>query len=447
MTSAPHLFVRVTASCAGKENHGQSAEGLTPKWFTKNPQTSFVEEDLPEMLRVIRQAADAAIDIGSCRSFSRWWLELYERHTAWAETQETPGLLAGLGFSLVERAALDAFCRTKNRSIGAVLRSNAIELQLGELRRSLQGISITDVLPPSPPAHICVRHTVGLGDAITAADATGQRPDDGLPYTLEENIRHYGLRYLKIKISGETARDLARLEIIAELLGSLPGPSIQFTLDGNESYASAAEFRSAWQQLLDSPRLRSFFEQSLLFVEQPIHRDQALAEQVGDELRQWPDAPPLIIDESDCDLGTLPRALKLGYRGTSHKNCKGILKGVLAKATIEQHSTPSRPLILSAEDLGNIGPIALLQDLAIVATLGLVHVERNGHHYFAGLSMFEDAIQRQMLRDHSDLYQLHDRGYPKLTIDHGQLRLDSINRAAFGTHTLIDFDSLPRWEF
>ena len=52
---------------------------------------------------------------------------------------------------------------------------------------------------------------------------------------------------------------------------------------------------------------------------------------------------------------------------------------------------------MSGEDLVNIGPVALLQDLAVSATLGVTSIERNGHHYFAGLSAFPSSVGRQML--------------------------------------------------
>ncbi len=59
---------------------------------------------------------------------------------------------------------------------------------------------------------------------------------------------------------------------------------------------------------------------------------------------------------------------------------------------------------MSGEDLVNIGPVALLQDLTLMGVLGIGHVERNGHHYFKGLSMFSDALQEDILSHHGDLY-------------------------------------------
>src|SRR5262245_65827245 len=84
MTDVPHLFLRTTVTAAGKSSFGLSAEGLPPKWFTKNPATTF-EQDLPEMLKVIDHAAKLAEQIAqSSVSFFTLWRELYRQQGAWA---------------------------------------------------------------------------------------------------------------------------------------------------------------------------------------------------------------------------------------------------------------------------------------------------------------------------------------------------------------------------
>ena len=50
----------------------------------------------------------------------------------------------------------------------------------------------------APGATIEARHTVGLVDAISAADLR-QSVGDGLPETLEQVVAHYGHRYFKLK--------------------------------------------------------------------------------------------------------------------------------------------------------------------------------------------------------------------------------------------------------
>src|SRR5436190_1452212 len=83
---------------------------------------------------------------------------------------------------------------------------------------------------------ICARHTVGMLDAITAADVTAP-VNDGVPETLEQVIAVYGNRYFKLKVAGQLAADLARLETIAAVLDRAAEP-YWVTLDGNEQYTS-----------------------------------------------------------------------------------------------------------------------------------------------------------------------------------------------------------------
>ena len=158
----------------------------------------------------------------------------------------------------------------------------------------------------------------------------------------------------------------------------------------------------------------------------------------------------MIIDESDGSLADLPRALSLGYRGTSHKNCKGIVKGLANAALLHlaRRQNPGTEFNLSGEDLVNVGPVALLQDLAVMALLGVSHVERNGHHYFRGLSMHPAALQAEVLKKHAGFYRRHEAGFPTLDIREGRLHLETINSAPFGFAADIDtsaYESLDAW--
>ena len=83
----------------------------------------------------------------------------------------------------------------------------------------------------------------------------------------------------------------------------------------------------------------------------------------------------------------------------------------------------------------NLGPVALLQDLAVGATLGLTHMERNGHHYVTGLRPMPAEVQQGILESHADLYHEHETDgdrFPTLTIRQGAIRLTSINESPFG---------------
>ena len=59
LEAVPHLFVRAEANFHGRVGTGVSADGLPPKWFTKNPEAPF-SEDLDEMFAVIHQACQLA---------------------------------------------------------------------------------------------------------------------------------------------------------------------------------------------------------------------------------------------------------------------------------------------------------------------------------------------------------------------------------------------------
>lgn len=435
LTELPHLFVKVVIELDGQQCVGVAADGLTPKWFTKNPDTSFDTDDLPNMQRVIRQAANVALQMPQQGSVYQWWRELYEEQHVWAKSESIPALLAGLGVSLLERAVIDAVCRQRMTPLFALLQSEIIGAD-------------TAHLPTRPASSVFLRHTVGMADPLVEEEIN---PDDhvhdGLPHSLEQCIDRYGLKYFKIKLSGRIEADSPRLAKIADVLRQRVGPSMRFTLDGNEQYRDFAHFREHWASLRTNTEIREMFDASLLFVEQPLHRECALLPDVKVGLQQWSEAPPIIIDESDDSLDSLSRALDLGYSGTSHKNCKGIFKSIHAAATIRRLHHKDRPLIHSAEDLGNVGPVALLQDLAVVAALGIEHVERNGHHYFAGLSMFPDSIQESIATDHDDLYERTEQGFVALRPQQGRLRLESVNRAPFGLAQLPDLSLFDSWEF
>ena len=155
----------------------------------------------------------------------------------------------------------------------------------------------------------------------------------------------------------------------------------------------------------------------------------------------------MIIDESDDEINSFPNAIELGYSGTSHKNCKGIFKTLAAAAHIRVRSNDSRRLLLSAEDLVNAGPIALMQDLAVVAALGIEHVERNGHHYYKGLSMFPRSVQDSMIENHGDLFHRNPMGFAAVNPIGGRLKLESINDAIFGYAIAPEMMEFDRWKF
>ena len=449
LVAVPHLFVRVTAEIHGRREVGLAADGLPPKWFTKNPEASF-EDDLDEMLAVIRQACRLAQSADAAETVYDFWREIYNRQKEWAVSTPYPPLLWGFGVSLVERALIDAFCRATGAAFEGALRENGFGIRLDDLQPDLEAVEAAALLPERASRSILARHTVGLTDPLTDADVpVDERVEDGLPQSLEASIQAYGLTHLKIKLCGDAGRDADRLRQIAGLMDRRSASDYAFTLDGNEQYSEIDPFRALWESVVADPSLDRFMER-LLFVEQPLSRDVALGEAAGGALREWTGRPPMIIDESDGTLTSAAEALELGYAGTSHKNCKGVFKGVASACLIadRRKNDPGRTYILSSEDLGNVGPVALLQDLAVAASLGVGHTERNGHHYFTGLSMVPQDVQAQVLQHHGTLYRRHEDGFPTLDVQHGRLRIGSVVDAPFGYGFDLDtsrFTPLEDW--
>lgn len=451
LVAVPHLFVRLEADINGSREVGLAADGLPPKWFTKYPDTTF-SEDLDEMLAVIRHACTLAEAAPPADSVFAFWLQLHGQQEAWAAETGYPPLLWGFGVSLVERALIDAFCRSTGTPFTRALRDNALGIELGAIHPELEEFSPAELLPTEPQSSVIVRHTVGLSDPLTDEEIpAAERVDDGQPQSLAASIHCYGLTHFKILISGDADADLRRLRRVAHLLEAHVSGDFAFTLDGSEQYTEVEPFRWAWEAIVAEPSLREFLGH-LLFVEQPLRRDVALSPNAKSALRAWSDRPPLIIDESDGTLSSVVEALDGGYVGASFKNCKGVFGGIANACLLakRRRSDPGGYYVQSSEDLASVGPVSMLQDLAVLASLGIEHSQRNGHHYFAGLSMFPADVQADVLAKHATLYRRHDRGYPVLDVRQGRLDTGSVMAAPFGYGIELDtrrFTPLEEWTF
>ena len=439
MTALPHLFLRAEVEVNGRRVFGLAADHLPPKWFTKDP-ASHYRDDLETMRGVIDSACAIAMGTGRHRSVFDWWLHSYQGQSAWAGGWALPPLLAGFGTSLVERAVIDAFCKAEGTTFAESVHRNDFGIRLGAIQQELGTAEPRDLLTETPLRSLIARHTVGLTDPLTDADiAPADRVEDGLPQSLEACVRAYGLTHFKIKLGGDAGRDLDRLTRIADVLERETGGSYAFTLDGNENFKTVEPFRELWARLAEARPLAPFLTR-LIFVEQPLHRDVALSAGVGAAFAAWPERPPILIDESDGTLSTARDALALGYVGTSHKNCKGVFKGLTNACLIEhrRRQHPAGAYMISAEDLSNVGPVALQQDLAAVATFGIPHVERNGHHYFKGITMVPADVQSAVLAGHPDLFHRHAGGFVAMNVRAGRIDTGSVVDHGFGLN--FDFD-------
>jgi hypothetical protein len=227
--------------------------------------------------------------------------------------------------------------------------------------------------------------------------------------TVEEHLRRTGVRYFKVKLGNQLDRDRERLTAFAHVVERARGPDYQLTLDGNEQYRTADDFDAFIAMLEATPELATL-RQNVLAVEQPLERSIALdARHTAGiaALERW---RPVIIDESDGTLTSYRDALELGYGGVSSKACKGPTKSLLNAGLTWVHNARGQDALylMTGEDLCSVGVVPVQLDLALVATLGLDHVERNGHHYHPGLSYLPEAIRAAALAAHPDFYAEHD---------------------------------------
>ena len=443
LEALPHVFLEAEVRIDGNLVKGISAEGLPPKWFTKDLAQSF-EDELEEMIGVVRLAADWARRLDASPSPFELWRRL---NSTVRNSMNKPALLVGLGISMVERAVIDACCRHLGCPFHQAVHENELGVELSAIHSELQGSQPADWLPAEPISTLKARHTVGLSDPLTHLDVLdGEEIRDGLPHTLEEVVHRYGIHCAKIKVSGELDRDIKRLDEVLAILESAHGSEFSFTLDGNEYFQDVEVFTHYCKELSSADFYRRHRDR-LLFFEQPFHRSVALEVDLVEN--RLPDSIPIIIDESDATLDTLRIALERGYAGTSHKNCKGVFKSIAHACFLNMVSLKEkRAYIMSSEDLATVGPVALLQDLAVVGTLGITHSERNGHHYFRGLSEFPKDMQLQMLNHHEGLYNSHPEGFPILQVRNGNLNLNSIHNAPFGYGFDLEpaiLDNLDSW--
>ena len=441
LTRCPQAVLFATIEVDGTPVLGYSGDCLPPGWFDKAADKGFAQQ-ISEMLSSAEHAIKAfSTALTKPRTFFDGWRESYESQHQWGRVEQFPSLLATFGLSLVERAIMDGMARHAGLSFHQAVQKNLYGIKPGEVFSELEGLEPSDWLPAAPKTSIYARHTVGLSDPLTVADiAAEDRLQDGSPQALEEYVIQTGTSYFKIKVANDLEGDLQRLEAIAAIVEKHRGSDYQVTLDGNEQYREPAEFDELVDTIRRAPKLRQLWG-NVLVVEQPLPRTIALDESYTSGIRALSKSKPVIIDESDGELGSYAQAIECGYRGVSVKSCKGPVKAILnngVTSVLNQTSGRSQ-YVMTAEDLCCVGIIPVQADLCLAATLGLDHAERNGHHFHPGLLYLTEQQQESALESHSDLYTRQgDRVAPCLR--DGCFHIASLQCPGFG------FEVKPVWE-
>ena len=443
LTEAPQIFVRAQVAFeGGGESWGVAAELLSPKWFDKNPALSN-EENFEQLRNSLSLAAQLYTSENTFQTPFSLFAGNYQTQVNSCRELGLNSLIAGYGPSLLDRAILDALCRRYRvsfydsvRENWPGVRTNDLLPELGDfdIDRFLKGLSARDA--------IYARHTVGLSDPVTSADqAAGSRVEDGFPETLEEVIERYQHTYFKVKVVGRVEEDVERLSSIATVLDRIPHDYF-VTLDGNEQYEDVESVDGLWCAMEALPLLRRFLR-SILFIEQPITRQNAF----GQDVRTLGSRRPVIIDESDSNLDSFLQARQLGYRGVSSKTCKGIYRSLInaARCSMWNSQEGQGSYFITGEDLSTQAGISVQQDLAWASLLGLDHLERNGHHYVKGMSGLPESEQMAFLSAHPDLYT-RTEGVVCLNIQGGRLKIGSLNCPGYAVAADPDWTTMRQLE-
>jgi hypothetical protein len=412
VTSASQLFLFAEIETEdGRRSLGASAELMVPKWFNKDPALT-PDQTVAQLRRALVIARDAYLQRQALDTAFGHHAACHAAVLQACAREGIPGLAAAFGPAEIDKAILDALLRAYRVDVFGGLRDNIAGLD-ARLTPDIDDAAIAGYLQSRKPlSRIMVRHTVGMTDPVE------QLPDIH---------RLTGCRYFKLKLSGDVAADMDRLDLIARTLDA-EDLDYRVTLDANEQYGSHDALMALGDGMLRQPQFGNFL-QRLLYVEQPLPRDLTFANPLGAFGKSF----AVVVDEAESDYDAFPKATALGYRGVSSKACKGIYKSLINGARAARWSGSGDALtFLAGEDLTCQAGLAVQQDLALLAFHGIAHSERNGHHFVGGFPATPAEEVQAFRGAHPDLYDDRD-GQARLAICGGALSIGSLSQPGFAS--------------
>ena len=413
INDAVQIFVRVEIEVEGKGvSTGATAEMLAPKWFDKRPHLTD-EQSTAGMRRALQIARELYLaNKGFDTAFGLHSACIGPQVEASAK-EDIPTLAAGYGPAEIDKAILDALLRAAGANFFEGMAGNIAGID-ARLSRDLANAEIARFLAGRKRLpRVAVRHTVGMDDHVEGEGGVGDPKENS------------GARYFKLKLRGDPEADAARLICIGKELATLPH-DYSVTLDANEQYADLGAL-GALVDRLDRDAALTPIAAKLLYIEQPMPREVTRRSPLGALARR-----DFIIDEADDSYDAFPAARALGYRGVSSKSCKGLYKSIVNATRAAKWSTGGARYFVSGEDLTCQAGLAVQQDLALGALIGVTHAERNGHHYVDGFAETPMAEARAFIAAHGDLYS-DASGKIRLAIHDGDLKTDSLATAGFAS--------------
>jgi hypothetical protein len=423
VNAAPQAFVRVDIEIEGKGSSiGASAEMLVPKWFDKRAHLG-PDQTVGELRRALSIARDLYLaHSGFDTAFGLHARCIVAQLEACAK-EDIPPLAAAYGPAEIDKAILDALLRGMGTDFFAGMVGNIAGID-ARLSPDLANRDIVQFLGGRRRLQrVAIRHTVGLDDTVEGAGGVADPRENS------------GARYFKLKLNGDPEADAARLTRIGNELASLTY-DYRVSLDANEQYADLNALGILMDRLDRDDALQPI-TRKLLYVEQPMPRDITRQSPLGDL-----SVNAFIIDEADDSYDAFPVARELGYSGVSSKSCKGIYKSIVnATRAAKWSSANGAQFFVTGEDLTCQTGLAVQQDLALGALIGVTHAERNGHHYVDGFADTPAAEAQAFLAAHPDLY-VDDGNKVRLSIHDGDLLTGSLAAPGFATSAHPDWSTL-----
>ena len=422
ITATPQAFVRVEIEVEGKGRAtGASAEFLVAKWFDKRPHLS-PEETVTDLRRSLLVARDIYLAHSSFETAFGLHAACIGAQIEACAREDIPPLAAAYGPAEIDKAILDALLRWAGVNFFDGMADNIAGVD-ARLSRDLDDEDLSRFLASRKRLErVAVRHTVGMDDRVEGEGGVADQKENA------------GARYFKLKLNGDPAHDADRLIRIGATLAALPY-DYRVTLDANEQYADLAALSALVERLDRDDALRPIAAK-LLYIEQPMPRDITRQTPLGPLARR-----DFIVDEADDSYDAFPIARALGYRGISSKSCKGIYKSVVNAARAAKWSASGEKCFIAGEDLTCQAGLAVQQDLALSALIGVTHAERNGHHYVDGFGDTPAAEAEAYLTAHPDLY-VRDGDKIRLAIHDGDLLTGSLTIPGFATAVHPDWSAM-----
>ena len=413
INATPQMFVRAEIEVEGRGRaEGASAEFLVPKWFDKRPHLS-PEQTVDELRRSLFIARELYLAHSGYETAFGLHAACIAAQVDACAKEDIPSLAAAYGPAEIDKAILDALLRGVGANFFDGMAANISGVD-ARLSRDLGDGDVAQFLSGRKRLErVAIRHTVGMDDTVEGKGGVADARENA------------GARYFKLKLNGDPEHDAARLIRIGRELATLPF-AYQVTLDANEQYADLGALCALVDRLDRDAALRSIAA-NLLYIEQPMPRDITRQSPLGALTRR-----DFIVDEADDSYDAFPAARALGYRGISSKSCKGIYKSVINATRAAKWSAAGERYFIAGEDLTCQAGLAVQQDLALGALIGVTHAERNGHHYVDGFGETPAVEAEAFLAAHPDLY-VSSGGKVRLAIHDGDLLTGSLTTPGFAT--------------